>query len=323
MKEKATFDRNATVSKKTWLDRYDDLPKPLRRGKYPFIILGITLPIISFFVFYVGVNFTSILLAFQKTQYIGGEEVTSFTLDNFASVFRSFSRAGSDLSIALRNTAILFIVDLLMMIPVFLIAYGFSRNMRGSKFFRVMLYIPTIISETAFGTMITSILQDNVGALPVILGKIGISVPPLLTSYDNAYKTVVIYCMWAGLYANNLIIEGAIRRVPKEVLEAASIDGASKWQEIIRIIIPMIWGTISTILIIKVSGIFTITGPILMLTNGMYNTQTLSFWFYKSVAVDGAYNAPAAGGLVFTILGLPIVFGFRWLVNKVNANIEY
>ncbi len=323
MKDQVTLDRNATVRKKTWLDRYDDLPRPLRRGKYPFIILGTALPIISFFVFYVGVNFTSILLAFQRTKYVAGEEVTSFTLENFTSVFRSFTNAGSDLSIALKNTAIMFTVDLLMMIPIFLIAYGFSRNMRGSKYFRVMLYIPTIISETAFGTMITSILQDNVGALPVLLSKIGIQLPPLLTSYDNAYKTVICYCIWAGLYSSNLIIEGAIRRVPKEVLEAAAIDGANKRQEIIRIIIPMIWGTISTILILKVSHIFTITGPILMLTNGMYNTQTLNFWFYKSVAVDGSYNTAAAAGLVMTFAGLPIVFGFRWLVGKINANIEY
>lgn len=312
---------NAT--KKSWLDRYDDLPKPLRKGKYPFILMGTFFPIVSFFVFYVGINLSSILLAFQKTQFTGGKEVTSWTLQNFVSVFKAFGNVDGDFFIALKNTAILWTVDLLMIIPVFLIAYGFSKNMPGSKFFRIMLYIPSIISATAFGVMITSILQANVGALPVIFKKIGINLPPLLTSYEHAYPTVIGYCVWAGFYANNLIFEGAIRRIPKEVVEAAQLDGASKFQEITRITLPMVWGTLSTILIIKVSQIFTITGPILTLTNGAYNTQTLNFWFYKSVAVDGSYNMPAAGGIVLTLAALPIVFGFRAIMNRINTDVEY
>ncbi len=311
------------AKKKSWFDKYNDLPKPLQKGKYLFIILGTLIPVIEFFVFYVGVNATSILLAFQKTQFVNGVEVTSWTLGNFVDIFKAFGKVDGDFFIAWKNTAVLWCVDALMIIPVFLIAYGFSKDMPGAKMFRIMLYIPSIISATAFGVMITSILQANVGALPVMLKKIGVDVPPLLTSYEHAYSTVIGYCVWAGFYANNLLFEGAIRRIPKEVVEAAQLDGANKFQEIFHITVPMVWGTLSTILILKVSAIFTITGPILTLTNGAYNTQTLNFWFYKSVAVDGSYNMPAAGGIVLTLFALPIVFGFRALINRVNADIEY
>lgn len=324
-------DKSVEIKKESWIEkvkkyfyRYDDFPRSIQKGKYLFIILGIIVPVIHFFVFYVGINFTSIALAFQETKYVSGVgEVTTFTLENFQKVFSYISDGGSDMYIAVKNTLQLFVVDILMMIPIFIFAYCFSKNMIGSKFFRVVMYLPSIISAVAFSTMITSILQDNIGALDVILRDMGYELPPLLTSSENAWTTILLYCMWAGVYANLLIIEGSIRRVPTEVVEAAMIDGAGTRTILTKIVLPMVWGTLSTILILKVAGLFTITGPILLLTGGAYDTQTLNFWFYKMVAIDGSYNIPAAGGIVFTLLGLPIVWGFRKLVNKFSDKLEY
>lgn len=310
---------------KNYFYRYDDYPKAIQKGKYPFIIAVITIPIIHFFVFYLGINLMSIVMAFQKVQYVSGVgEVTTFTLENFEKVFRYLTTPDTGLGIALKNTLELFAVDLFMMVPIFIFAYCFSRNMRGAKFFRVMMYLPTIISSVAFSTMVTSILQDNVGALDVLWNKLfGTDLPAFFTSYEYAWPAVLIYCMWAGVYSNLLILEGSIRRIPTEVVEAAMIDGASTFKILTNVVIPMSWGTLSTIWIIKVAGLFTITGPILLLTNGMYNTQTLNFWFYQEVAVSYSYHLPAAGGIVFTLLGLPIVWGFRKLMNKISDNLEY
>ncbi len=324
--EQKSVKAESTPKKKRFLDRYNEMPRALQKGKYLFIILGITIPVLHFLVFYVGVNFTSIVMAFQRTSFVDGVEKTSFTLENFKLVFDAFGDGGNDMFIALRNTVVLFFVDLFMMVPIFLIAYAFSKNLWWSNFYRVMLYLPSIISSVAFSTMITSILQENVGALAVMCREyFGWDLPNIFQSYDNAFKGVLGYCMWAGLYTNLLLLEGAVRRIPRETLDAAHIDGVNRAQEIFYIILPMIWGTLSTLLIIKFSGFFTITGPILTLTNGAYNTQTLNFWFYKMTAVTGGndMNKAAAGGLVFTLVGLPIVYGFRWIVNKISDNVEY
>lgn len=310
---------------KDYFYRYDDYPRSIQKGKYPFIILVIIIPILHFFVFYLGVNLMSILMAFQKVKYVAGVgEVTSWTLENFQNVFKYLTTPDTGLAIALKNTLELFAVDLFMMVPIFIFAYCFSRNMKGAKIFRVMMYLPTIISSVAFSTMVTSILQDNVGALDVLWNRIfGTDLPAFFTSYEYAWTAVLIYCMWAGVYSNLLILEGSIRRVPTEVVEAAMIDGASTFKILTNVVIPMCWGTLSTIWIIKVAGLFTITGPILLLTGGMYNTQTLNYWFYNEVAVSASYHLPAAGGIVFTLLGLPIVWAFRRLMNKISDNLEY
>lgn len=306
-------------------ERYHDMPRAMQKGKYPFILAVIVIPILHFFVFYVGVNFNSILLAFQNTKYVAGVgEVVTYTFENFLKVFRMLANGGDKLHIALKNTVQLWLVDCLMIIPIFVIAFCFSKNMKGAKFFRVMLNLPTIISAVAYSTMITSILQPNVGALSVLANKwFKIEIPILLQSNENAWKTIICYCIWSGFYANLLLIEAAIRRIPTEVIEAAQMDGASNWRIIRHLTIPMTWGTMSTILIMKVSNFFMITGPILLLTNGQYNTQTLNFWFYEQVAVNGLYHEPAAGGIVFTLLGIPLVWGFRKFANKISNDLEY
>ena len=207
--------------KKRFLDRYNEMPRALQKGKYLFIILGITIPILHFLVFYVGVNVNSIIMAFQRTSFVDGAEKTSFTWENFETVFKSFQSGGNDMIIAMKNTLVLFFVDLFMMVPIFLIAYAFSQNLWWSKFYRVMLYLPSIISAVAFSTMITSILQENVGALAVMFREyFGWDLPNIFQSYDNAFKGVLGYCMWAGLYVNLLLLEGAVRRIPRETLDA-------------------------------------------------------------------------------------------------------
>lgn len=306
-------------------ERYHDMPRPLQKGKYPFILAVIIIPIIHFFIFYVYLNFNSILLAFQETKYVSGVgEVVSYTFDNFKKVYQMLGNGGDKLTIALKNTLELWCVDVLMIIPIFIIAYCFAKNMPGAKLFRIMLHLPTIISSTVYTTIVTSILQPNIGAIAVFARQwFGANLPPLLQSDEHAWKTVIVYCIWSGFYANLLLMEAALRRIPSEVIEAAQIDGAGTWGIIRNITIPMTWPTMSMILLFKVTSLLTISAPILLLTNGQYNTQTLSFWNYEQVAVYGNYHVPAASGLIITFIMTPIVIVFRKLVNKVSDDLEY
>lgn len=311
--------------KKSFWDRYNDLPKPLQKGKYLFISLAVICPIITMIVFYVGLNITGFLIAFQRTTFKNGQEVTYFTLENFKSVFQRLQSGDSDLTIAIRNTVSLFCVDLFMMIPIFLIALAFSQNMRGAKVFRIIIYLPSIISSIAFVTMIRGILQENVGSMAMLFDKFGWEFPNLFHDSKIAFKAVIGYCMWAGLYVNFLLFEGALRRIPQEILDAASIDGVNRFQEIVRIRFPLIWGTFSIILTMKVANFFMITGPILELTGGGYNTQTLNFWFFSMTMYGDAnsQNVSAAGSIIVSTLALPLFYGFKWLMGKVSPEVDY
>ena len=122
-----------------------------------------------------------------------------------------------------------------------------------------------------------------------------------------------------------LVLGGAFERIPSEVLEAAKLDGVSPVREIVSLIIPMIWPTISTILILYTTGLFNASGPVFLFgTLGEYETWTLSYWIFHKVLYGGSgqYNSVAALGLIFTCIGVPIVMLIRWLLEKVPA-VEY
>lgn len=96
-------------------------------------------------------------------------------------------------------------------------------------------------------------------------------------------------------------------------------DGVGFWREIANITVPLIWPAISTNLLFAVIGFFGASGNVLLLTEGRYNTTTLSYWLYDQVVVNDRYNVPSAMGILMTIASLPLVVICRWLSNKVET----
>ena len=121
-----------------------------------------------------------------------------------------------------------------------------------------------------------------------------------------------------------LILGGAMVRVPVEILESARIDGSGTFREIFQMVIPLLWPTISTLLILQMTGIFGASGPILLFTGGEYGTSTLAWWIFEKVKYSGsaAYNEVAAAGLVFTVIGVPVILAVRKLIEKLS-DVEY
>lgn len=111
-------------------------------------------------------------------------------------------------------------------------------------------------------------------------------------------------------------------RVPKEVIESARLDGAGMWREMLKIVLPLCWPTISVLLLLNLASIFTATGPILLLTKGEAGTKTLSYWIFDLTRMN-VLGEPAALGLVCTLLLFPIILVSRWGLNKVYANVEF
>ena len=114
-----------------------------------------------------------------------------------------------------------------------------------------------------------------------------------------------------------------MKRIPREIFESAALDGISMWRELISIIVPLIWPILTTMIILAVSGIFGASGPILLFTNGEYGTMTIGFSMYQQYKVYNQIARAAAIGLVYTIVGLPLVFITRWAAGKIGGEYEY
>ena len=122
-----------------------------------------------------------------------------------------------------------------------------------------------------------------------------------------------------------ILLGGALARVPLEVVESARLDGVGSGKELVSIILPLVWPTMSTLFLLKLTTMFTAQGPALVFfgNDAMgHKAGNIAFYiFYYSVA-DRNDNMVSAAGLIFTSLGVPLVMFLRWLVEKVPV-VEY
>ncbi len=287
-----------------------------------FIWSMIIIPIIHWLIFWLGVNLNSILMAFQ----LPTGEFSLFTLQE---VFASLGNAGSKLAIAVKNTLTYFVIGLFMTIFNLFVSYCLFKKVKAWRFFEIAFYLPSIIGgvvmELAFVNLLSP-ASPYTTAGPVVELLMNLGIPtnkiPVFLGPKWANTTLMFYTIWIGWGGNMLLFCGAFARIPLEIIESARLDGISGLKELTHILFPLIWPTFSTILVLQFTGLFGAGGPVLTMTNGNHNTQTIGFWIYDLVTDGGSYNEVAAAGLVFTCIGTPIALLVRWLVDKVPT-VEY
>ena len=284
-----------------------------------FIASLLGIPIIFFLVFWLYVNLDSLAMSFQREKYDLTGMHLYFTFENFEMVFTGFFRDG-DLLIALRNTLLFYAVALLIVLPIsILMAYFVYKKILGYKVFRTVTYLPTIICSSALVILYKYTFMSG-GPYAAILHALGKTYEyPLVT--DNAIIMLLIYNVIFGFGGNMVVLGGAMNAISEDVLEAGEIDGCNWFQELIHLVIPMVWPTISTIIVLSFAGILSSTGPILAMTQGEYNTQTLSFLLYgyatgavPTISQDMYYAS--AIGLVMTAITFPIVLVLRKVLYR-------
>ncbi len=304
----------------------EQMPKPYRKGLAPFILAMLAVPVLWFIIFYVAVNFNSIIMAFKVIDGIGDDGRIKYIwgLDNFQRFFHEYKVAEYGIRVAFVNTIKYFSLNFFLIIPLtYFVSYFMYKKIFGYKFFRVLFYSPSIISGTAMVIIYKNII-GGYGPIYELVELFGGQLPALLTSHATATPTILVYCVWVGFGVNIVLYQGAMGRIPEDVIEAGKIDGISWWRELLNVVTPMVWPTISTTLVFALTGLFNSSGPILLFgTGGNFSTSTINYYIYQQVHDLAVYNYPAAIGVFFTVVSLPIVFGFRWLVNKIDPEVEY
>lgn len=280
-----------------------------------FVTALVAIPICHFLVFYVFINGSTILLAFKNADNV-------FTFDNFEFLFDYFCSADSTLLEALINTLKFFVLGLIIFPVSLLFSYFLYKKIFLYKYFQIIFFLPSIISAMVMVTLYKNILNGPVSELWAKIFNME-NAPLFFNSTKYALRSIMVYTVWTGLAGNMVIFNGTMARIPVEVLESGKIDGVGFWREFVQLVVPLIWPTLSTLLLMSFIGIFTASGPILLFTQGKYGTYTISYWIYEYTVVLQNYNYAAAAGIFFTVVGLPIIFGAKYLLNKLDKNIEY
>ena len=302
--------------------------KGIKSEQKVFLFVILAIPTISWLLFWLYVNMSSFTMAFQN---IDGE----FDLINFELFWQSLtSPYGVNIGLALKNTVKYWAVGAFVNFPIaIIIAYFLFKKIRFYKFFRIMFFLPVLLTGVVLVSVYSMVITPN-GIWDSFLKLFGKSVPSwgYLNDASTATNTILIYSIWTGAGTTIILVGSAMARIPVSVLEAADLDGCGPGRELVNIILPLIWPTLSTMILLTFTNLLASSGPILLFApTGHAETATLSFWIYKQVYGTGEfgqtggtenYGLVSAAGLIFTVVWVPVILFVRWLTEKIPA-VEY
>jgi len=211
-----------------------------------------------------------VFMAFQDYNIVGGSEYIGLT--NFALVFFD-ERFWMSILVAGYYT-LLFIA--LVFLPPIVLAIFLSEIPVGKIFYRIIYFLPAVISGVVMLMMWTIFFSSNSdGLLNQVIGLFGFAPHDWLGSKSTAMLSIMIPQAWAGLGIGCLIYLAALKTVPVELYEAVAIDGGGFYQRIRFVTIPAIKSLIFIQLIFAVIGAFQASDAVLIMTGGGPDNATL------------------------------------------------
>lgn len=163
-----------------------------------------------------------------------------------------------------------------------------NRAYKGTSFFRTLYFLPSLTPTVALAVLWTWILHPQLGPINVTLGLMGIEGPGWLTSKTWALPSIVLIALWSGIGGSTMLIFLAgLQGVPKELLEAAELDGAGAWARFRNVTLPMISPTMLFNLILGIIGALQVFTIAFVATDG---GPSYSTWFYALHIYNQAFK---------------------------------
>ncbi len=298
--------------------------KKKEKSEVLFIISGLIIPILTFVIFYVIPNFSAFFMGFMDRN-------GSFSLENFRRVFETFAKPDGDLTIALKNTLLTFLIIVVSFPFKVLVSYFIYKKIPFSSFYRIVFFLPTIIFSVAINLVFNQLIGTN-GFIAQTIGKMaGLDyAPELLADSRYANWVILLQMIWLGFPGDLIIWGGTFARIPTDVLESGQIDGVNWWTEFTKIIVPMVWPTVGLQMVLMACGLFSASGNVFLLTKGEFGTMTFTAWMYLQMYnhsgptyTSNVFNYLSAVGLLITVVAIALSIGIRKFADKRFEEVEF
>lgn len=226
-------------------------PKTLKKW-FPIFLLP---TLAAFVIGFVVPFFLGLYLSF--CEYATVENATFVGFANYARVFT----ADSQFWYSLGFTAVFTIVSVLLInVIAFSVALALTRGIRGTNLFRTVFFMPNLIGGIVLGYIWKMII--NYGVLIPLFGK------DLSYSATFGFWGLVVVLAWQQIGYMMIIYISGLQAVPEEVMEAAKIDGASRWQTLRSVTLPMVMPSITICTFLSLTNSFKLFDQNLALTDG-------------------------------------------------------
>ncbi|MFC5405227.1 carbohydrate ABC transporter permease [Cohnella soli] len=287
--------------------------------KNPAVYLMFVIPTLALYgLFFLYPMFSSAVYAF--TNWNGLDDTRFIGLDNFSNAFGDASFRN-----AIMNNMYFIIVSVGLQVPIIVIFALLISNVKKFRgFYKTTVFIPSILSTSVIGILWSFIYDPDIGPIAAFLGFFGLD--PIYWLSDTKWAMIAILItnawQWIGFYI--VLILAAILAIPKDIDEAAAIDGANGPQRAWYLTVPLIKPIISVVVMLSIAGAMRVVDVVLVMTNGgpAEATDVMASYMVKKAINYGEYGYGMALSIIIFAFALVFTAIYQLTLGK-TERIEY
>jgi multiple sugar transport system permease protein len=262
----------------------------------------VAIPLLGFVLFTLGPMLASLYLSFTRYEVLSPPQWVGF--DNYA-------RLATRDFFAWRTLANTFFY--LLGIPIgmalsLLLALALNRSLHLSRFFRTVYFVPSVCSVVAAALLWKWIYDADYGLVNTTLRALGVADPPAWLASPHLVKpALMVMGIWSGLGYNMVLFLAALQSVPRALLEAAELDGASAWQRLRHVILPSISPMTFFVAVTSVIGGLQNFDQVYVMTRGGPEYRSATFMLYLYVTGFQYFQMGYASAMAWVLALLVLV----------------
>lgn len=270
------------------------------------VIAGFITPFIAFMVLF---QYAPIVIMFRDSLYkynlMNPAAKEYVGLSNFQS-----GASNQQLQKAIIVT-LLFAVGLVALeIPLGLaLALFVNQSFPGVRILRTAAFTPVVTSVVVVATLWTFMLDPSHGLINTLLQTLNIGPQPFLTSSYQALPAIIVMTAWEQIGLSMILFLSGLQSIPRDLLEAAAIDGAGRWRRLRFVTIPLLKRTTLFIVVIMTVFAFQAFAPAFVMTHGGPQNSTLLLVYYIYLNAFTLLRAGYASAIAVILMAIIFVVG--------------
>ncbi|WP_240468569.1 sugar ABC transporter permease [Gracilibacillus sp. YIM 98692] len=287
-----------------------------RVPKYLFLLPAV-LFVLTFMIYPIIYN---IIVSFQNLTLMNLQVGAEFIgLDNYSKILQN-----DKFAISLRNTLIYTFSCIFFQVVIgYLLAVFLNQDFPFRNFFRSIMLLAWMTPLVITGSLFTWLFDVDYGVFNFILTSLNIIQEPInwLGQKNTALLAVIITNIWIGIPFNMILILAAMQSLPKDVYEAATVDGARRIQTFWHITLPLLKPQLLVILVLGIIYTFKVFDLILIMTGGgpVNATTVLPFYGYELAFVNFNFGESGVVATVILVILLAIASLYLYMIKKEEA----
>lgn len=201
-----------------------------------------------------------------------------------------------------------------LMVPGLLVAalgmsLGLNALTRGRNTVRALLYLPGMFNVAVTAILWQWFYNNEFGLFNFVLKKLGLSAIPFLSEKGYAMPSIVVMSLWWSLGGTAVVLLAALQQIPRQIFEAAALDGATNGRLLTRITLPQLRPVLLFVVVTNTIGGFQVFAQILMLTNGGPELATRGVVQYIYEQAFNNYRLGYGAAMSWMLFALIAAFG--------------